>query len=78
MDSSVPFDRGVKLPLYARAGIAEVWLVDLPGELIEVHRRPVSGVYTSRAIRLPGQSVSPEAFADVEVSVADILGRSEP
>ena len=36
-DTTLEFDRNVKLPLYARAGISEVWLVDLNGDYVEVH-----------------------------------------
>lgn len=39
-DTSIMIDRGTKLPLYARAGIAEVWIVDLTASAIEVYRRP--------------------------------------
>src|SRR4051794_18568774 len=42
MDSSAVYDRGVKLALYARGGIAEVWLVDLNQERVEVYRGPAS------------------------------------
>ena len=37
-DSSLARDRRVKMPLYARAGIREAWLVDLIGDRGEVHR----------------------------------------
>jgi Uma2 family endonuclease len=74
MDTSAPFDRGVKLPLYARAGIPEVWLLDLNGDRIEAHRRPVNGVYTEVQIRLRGQRLAPGAFPDIEVGVDEILG----
>ena len=39
-DTTLAYDRGVKLPLYARAGIREVWIVDLPGETIERYTDP--------------------------------------
>ena len=39
-DTSIGFDRGTKIPLYGRAGIREVWLVDLTQDHIEVHRQP--------------------------------------
>ena len=49
LDRTVPFDRTVKVPLYARAGIAEVWLVDLGADCVEVYRRPVpDGRYADR------------------------------
>src|SRR5918912_896850 len=44
-DTTVLYDRNVKVPLYARAGIPEVWLVDLQQDLIEVYARPTSGAY---------------------------------
>lgn len=74
MDSSATYDRVIKLGLYARAGVAEVWLVDLNKEWIEVHRRPISGVHTEIQIRPRGESVSPEAFPDLVLAVDSILG----
>jgi len=44
-DSSLAYDRDVKLPRYARAGISEVWLVDLAGRRLLIHRRPDAGRY---------------------------------
>ena len=46
-DTSVRYDRSVKIPLYARAGIRELWLVDPERERIEVLRQPASGSYRS-------------------------------
>lgn len=39
-DSSLDLDRRVKMPLYAAAGIAEVWLIDLANDAVEVYRDP--------------------------------------
>src|SRR3990170_251848 len=44
-DTSVESDRGVKVPLYARAGIAAAWLVDLAGERLIVHAAPAPEGY---------------------------------
>jgi Uma2 family endonuclease len=46
-DTTLAYDRGVKLPLYARAGILEVWIVDLAGEVIERHTGPSADGYRS-------------------------------
>lgn len=73
-DSSASYDRGPKLAFYAREGIAEVWLVDLNVERIEVYRRPLMGVHTDNLVCLRGQTVSPEAFPDLVLAVDDILG----
>jgi Uma2 family endonuclease len=45
-DSSLRFDRERKVPLYAAAGIAEVWLVDLVEKSLTCHKFPVRGKYS--------------------------------
>jgi Uma2 family endonuclease len=73
-ETSLAFDRAVKVPLYARAGIAEVWLIDLPGQHIEVYRQPSEGRY-AQVHRLPrGQRVTPHALPDLGVAVDEVLG----
>jgi Uma2 family endonuclease len=44
-DSTLRYDRLVKLPLYARHGVPEVWIVDLAGGVVEEHRAPAEGAY---------------------------------
>src|SRR5438128_7324468 len=39
-DTTYRYDRRVKLPLYAERGIREVWIVNLEGDALEVHRTP--------------------------------------
>ncbi len=74
MDISAETDRGVKLPLYARAGISEVWLVDLGTDSLEVYRRPAAAGYAeARALRR-GDRVSPQAFPDLTLTADDLLG----
>jgi Uma2 family endonuclease len=74
MDSSADYDRNVKLPLYARSGVPEVWLIDLNRELVETHRRPVGAVYSENRLLPRGQRLAPEALADLEIAVDEILG----
>lgn len=75
-DSSRSYDRSVKLPLYAEAGIAEVWVVDLVDRVVEVHRQPQNGRYGSHDTFGAGDTVSCDAFPDLGISVAGILGES--
>ncbi len=73
-DTTLAYDRDVKIPLYARSGIPEAWLVNLPADRIEVHRQPTSGEYSySRPVRR-GEVLSPLHFPDVTLAAADILG----
>jgi Uma2 family endonuclease len=73
-DTSVRYDRNVKRPLYAEAGIVEHWIVNLEREVVEVHRQPQSGAYRHIERIGRGASVAPQAFSDVVLSVDDILG----
>lgn len=73
-DTTLGFDREVKIPLYARAGIREVWIVDLAGEAVEVYRRPSADGYTDVRRQTRGQRLTCEAYPDLSVSVDEILG----
>jgi Uma2 family endonuclease len=44
-DTTARYDREVKLPLYAAAGIEEVWIVDLESAVLRLHRKPLAGEY---------------------------------
>ncbi len=73
-DSSVRFDREEKLPVYARAGIVEFWLVNLVEKVVEVYREPSSlGVYGFNHRFHVGEIVAPAAFPDVQIFVAALL-----
>ena len=73
-DTSVEYDRGVKLPLYARAGIPEAWLVILPKEIIEVHSHPKNGKYQKVQRLKRGKTLESSSVAGLSLSVDDILG----
>ena len=73
-DASLGYDRDVKLPLYARAGIPEFWIVNRSENQIEVYRQPAGDRYRSVTIHERGDTVSPLAFPDISVQVADVLG----
>jgi len=73
-DSSVSYDRTVKLPLYARKHVREVWLVDLKAEVIDVHRRPTVAGYREHQRFTRGRRISLAAFPRVHFRVADVLG----
>jgi Uma2 family endonuclease len=72
-DSSLPVDRGVKLELYARAGIREVWIVDLTTDGVLVHRRPSGGGYGS-VTRIEASGVlEVEGLPGVTIPVASVF-----
>lgn len=73
-DSSLFYDRGTKFPLYARAGVAESWLVNLDAGRLEIHRDRRRGRY--RVVRVLGveQSFAPAALPDLRLTLRDLLG----
>lgn len=58
-ESSLGYDRAIKLPLYARHGIAEVWLVDVTGRRLTMHRQPTPEGYR--------EAFEPASLADLVV-----------
>ncbi len=72
-DSSLATDRAIKLPIYARQAIPEVWIVDLAARRIHVHTDPVDGAYRTVRTLGPGDVLVPTALADVRIAVDDIL-----
>ena len=73
-DTSAQYDRSVRLPLYARAGIPEAWLVDLAGDAISVCRRPGSNGYAEIVTLTRGQTLRPVLLPGLAVEVDEILG----
>jgi Uma2 family endonuclease len=72
-DTTLVFDRDQKLPLYGRAGIVEVWIVNLLEKTIEVFREPHFSGYGFHHVFRPGQKASPASFPDVAIDVAELF-----
>jgi Uma2 family endonuclease len=73
-DTSVEYDRSVKLPLYARAGIPETWLLVLPKEVIEVYSQPNSGKYQKVRRLKRGRTLVSPTIPSLSCRVEDLLG----
>jgi Uma2 family endonuclease len=74
-DTSLAYDRGEKLPAYARAGVTETWILNLVEQTLEVCRDPQYDGYGSITILRRGDQARPLAFPDVAVEVAELLGQ---
>jgi Uma2 family endonuclease len=73
-DSSIALDRRKKLPLYALAGVAEFWIVNLIDEQIELHAEPVGGKFQYSQVFVRGTNVISKTIMGVEIAVDEILG----
>ena len=77
-DSTVAYDRNVKLPKYAQAGVPEVWQVNQPNGFIDRYADPdpATGRYRSVMRHSGGQRIVPTHLSEVAVEVSDILPRT--
>ena len=73
-DSTVEYDQNAKLPLYARAGIPEVWIVNRPARRIEAYTEPSGDAYATVRHAGPGETIAPQAFPDITLEVTRIIG----
>jgi Uma2 family endonuclease len=71
-ETSLAHDRGMKLSLYARFGVPEVWIVDLIGAAVEVYREPAGDAYAV-AERLTLGSLAPVLVPGVAIDVGALL-----
>ena len=73
-DTTVEYDRNKKMPLYAEAEIAEVWLVNLQNETVEVHTDPKGGIYTLIRVLRRGDSLQSETTPNLQIEIDRMLG----
>jgi Uma2 family endonuclease len=73
-DSTLEYDRQIKVPLYARAGVPEVWVVNLADERIETYADSVSGAYRTTASAGRGDEVRAHGVASLRLSVEEVIG----
>jgi len=72
-DSTLLTDRSRKLPLYARHGIPEVWLVNLVAKVVEVYRRPAGDAFDERQDIADG-ILRPLLLPELELDVGALFG----
>lgn len=76
-DSSLDLDRRVKMPLYAAAGIAEVWLMDLANDAVEVYRDPDARGFRQLRRLGRGSSLNALLLPDLQVDIDEVLGAAQ-
>ncbi len=73
-DTTLEYDRQIKVPLYARAGISEVWIVNLSDGQVEVYTQPAEGAYRNVRRYGRGEAINSTDAAGLTLSVDEILG----
>jgi Uma2 family endonuclease len=74
-DTTVITDRSVKVPLYARAGVAEVWLVNVPEGRVEIYSDPADGAYRVTTQHARGETAQSPTLARLVVNVDELFGQ---
>ena len=72
-ETTLSYDRKIKLPRYAAAGIPEFWIGDLKNDILHVYRNPGRETYNIALILHPSESILPLAFPDVTFQVGELL-----
>lgn len=75
-ESSLAEDTGEKAQLYAEAGIADYWVVNLVDNCVEVFRDPQPSGYTSRQTRRSDEEIRPLALPDVALKPSALFQHS--
>jgi len=73
-DTTIRYDRKVKLPLYGKSGVREFWLVDLNAQCLEVYTHPSEHGYKKLGKFFQTDIVVSQASPEIEIAVDDILG----
>lgn len=71
-ETSLNFDRKIKAPLYAKAGIPVYWILDLKHEKLEIYSNPQYGIYRRNDLKEKTDKVKIPGF-DLEILVSNIL-----
>jgi Uma2 family endonuclease len=73
-DTSLRYDRQVKVPLFAAAGVSEVWIEDAKNDILYVYRDFRNGAYAVLQELHRPDAVSASAFADIRFSIGELFG----
>jgi Uma2 family endonuclease len=72
-ETTLAFDRETKLPLYAKHGVPEVWILDLDARRLEIHREPDEGGYRRKLERGEAESIAPMALPAAALQVGAVF-----
>lgn len=72
-DTTLDYDRNTKLPLYARFGIPETWIVDLSSSTVETYSRPLESTYRDITLVGSGETLSPKMVPSLALDAGALL-----
>ncbi len=72
-DSILRYDRDTKIPLYAKVGIPEVWLLDLVNQRLAVYRYPSADGYRQIQFPTPDEPMTPTLLPELTLRITDLF-----
>lgn len=72
-DPSLEVDKKIKMPIYAKAGIQDYWVVDVRAKEITVYRHPVEDFYQDVQVVTGRDFLSPLAFPEITFQIQDLF-----
>jgi Uma2 family endonuclease len=73
-ESSLEYDRSIKLPAYAEAGIVDYWIVNLVDEQIDVYRKPSGRAYEEHSVYRGDAEIHPLALSIATLQPSRLFG----
>ena len=71
-DTTLAYDRDAKMPIYARHGIVEAWLIDLQGQTVSIYQDPGNNGYRRLLTLARNESIAPALLPSVTIQLADL------
>ena len=71
-DTTLAYDRDAKMPIYARHGIVEAWLIDLQGQTVSIYQDPGNNGYRRLLTPARNESIAPALLPSVTIQLADL------
>jgi Uma2 family endonuclease len=72
-NTTVSYDRLIKIPLYARHGILEAWLIDVQAARVHVFRDPQNGNYVDVSVIERPEALCPGVMPSLSIDLAGIF-----
>ena len=76
-DSTLEYDRGVKLALYARNLVPKIWIIDLQSEMIEVYTQPKGNNYAEFRQFGRGEAITSAYLPELALDADSVLGKAK-
>lgn len=76
-DTTLESDRNIKVPLYAQAGITEVWLVDLKGQSLTSYQQPSARGFRLLQMYTAADMLAPHSLPELTLAMNALFPQAD-